>query len=236
MELPAEHGPGLLERRVPGLVLSGHDARSAGFGLRGYGATAFNDGLDGSVGIFVDGVYLGRQGMALGDWLDIDRIEVLRGPQNAAFGKNSSAGALNIVTRQPSPEFEARGETSVGSRGLRQYRGSFSGPLEDGVLAGRLSVFHSERDALVENRYNGAGLNDKDQQGLRGQLLWTPTEVFSARLVGEHGRAADSGSALMASHYSDQTRRRAAFVGYDLPETDPKQREVQHDAPTSSQV
>lgn len=236
MELPAEHGPGLLEQRVPGLVLSGHDARSAGFGLRGYGATAFNDGLDGSVGIFVDGVYLGRQGMALGDWLDIDRIEVLRGPQNAAYGKNSSAGALNIVTRQPSPDFEARGETSVGSRGLRQYRGSFSGPLEDGVLAGRLSVFHSERDALVENRYNGAGLNDKDQQGLRGQLLWTPTEVFSARLVGEHGRAADSGSALMASHYSDQTRRRAAFVGYDLPETDPKQREVQHDAPTSSQV
>ena len=67
MELPAEHGPGLLEQRVPGLVLSGHDARSAGFGLRGYGATAFNDGLDGSVGIFVDGVYLGRQGMALGD-------------------------------------------------------------------------------------------------------------------------------------------------------------------------
>lgn len=236
VERPGGHAPSLLEQRVPGLVLSGHNARDIGFGMRGYGATAFNDGLEGSVGVFVDGVYLGRQGMALGDWLDIERVEVLRGPQNTAFGKNSSAGALNIVTRPPSPEFEARGETSVGSRGLRQHRGSFSGPLEDGVLAGRLSVFHTERDALVENRYSGAGLNDKDQQGLRGQLLWTPTEAFSARLVGEHGRADDSGSVLMASHYSDQTRRRAAFVGYDLPATDPKKREVQHDAPTGSRV
>ncbi|AHL75725.1 hypothetical protein CH92_11665 [Stutzerimonas stutzeri] len=236
VERPGEHAPGLLEQRVPGLVLSGHNARFAGIGLRGYGATAFNDGLEGSVGVFVDGVYLGRQGMALGDWLDIDRIEVLRGPQNTAFGKNSSAGALNIVTRQPSSEFEARGETSVGSQGLRQYRGSISGPLQNGVLAGRLSAFQTERDALVENHYNGASLNDKNEQGLRGQLLWTPNDVFSARLVGEYGKQDESGNALMASHYSDQTRRRAAFVGYDLPVTDPKQGEVQHDAPTSSRV
>lgn len=220
-----------IQQRVPGLVVSGHDARYAGFGLRGFGATAYNDGLEGSVGTFVDGVYLARQGLAFSELLDIERIEVLRGPQGTLFGKNTSAGALNIVTRQPTFHPEASLEARFGEYGLRQYRGTLSGPLQNGVLAGRLSAFDSSADGWVENLAAGSRLGGRDGQGLRGQLLWTPNLDFSARLIVDYARQRQPGYVLQANHYSTQTRSRAAFVGYPLPEADPFQREVRLDEP-----
>lgn len=220
-----------IQQRVPGLVVSGHDARYAGFGLRGFGATAYNDGLEGSVGTFVDGVYLARQGMAFSELLDIERIEVLRGPQGTLFGKNTIAGALNIITRQPTFYPEASMEVSYGEDGLQQYRGMLSGPLLDGVLSGRLSAFDRSADGLVENTADGSQLGDTDRQGLRGQLLWTPSASFSARLIGDDARENGSGNVLLANHYSTQTRSRAAFAGYPLPPTDPYQREARFDEP-----
>lgn len=225
-----------IQRQVPGLVVSGHGPRYAGFGLRGFGATAYNDGLDGSVGVFVDGVYLGRQGMAFSDLLDVERIEVLRGPQGTLFGRNTSAGALNVVTRQPTPYFEAEGETQQGDYGLHQYRGSVSGPLLDGVLAGRLSAFQRTRDGWVDNRYNGSTLNGIDSEGWRGQLLWTPTDTFSARLIGEHGVEDDDGNALMASHYGPQTLARAEYMGYRLLDSDPQRRQVALNTPVRTRT
>lgn len=220
-----------IQQRVPGLVVSGHDARYAGFGLRGFGATAYNDGLEGSVGTFVDGVYLARQGLAFSELLDIERIEVLRGPQGTLFGKNTSAGALNIVTRQPTFHPEASLEARFGEYGLRQYRGTLSGPLQNGVLAGRLSAFDSSADGWVENLAAGSRIGGRDGQGLRGQLLWTPNLDFSARLIVDYARQRQPGYVLQANHYSTQTRSRAAFVGYPLPEADPFQREVRLDEP-----
>ena len=220
-----------IQQRVTGLVVSGHDARYAGFGLRGFGATAYNDGLEGSVGTFVDGVYLARQGLAFSELLDIERIEVLRGPQGTLFGKNTSAGALNIVTRQPTFHPEASLEARFGEYGVRQYRGMLSGPLQNGVLAGRLSAFDSSADGWVENLAEGSRLGGRDGQGLRGQLLWTPNLDFSARLIADYARQHQPGYVLQANHYSTQTRSRAAFVGYPLPEADPFQREVRLDEP-----
>ena len=225
-----------IQQRVPGLVVSGHNARYMGLGLRGFGATTYNDGLEGSVGVFVDGVYQGRQGMAFGELLDIERIEVLRGPQGTLFGKNTSAGALNVITRQPTPYFESSAAVSHGGHGLRQYRGSVSGPLVEDVLAGRLSFFDSSRDALVDNLYDGGSLNDSNGRGMRGQLLWTPTEIFSARLIGEYGLQDDVGHALTSSHYSQQTRERAAFMNHALPPADPKRRQVDVNEPYRSQT
>jgi len=220
-----------IQQRVPGLVVSGHDARYAGFGLRGFGATAYNDGLESSVGTFVDGVYLARQGLAFSGLLDIERIEVLRGPQGTLFGKNTSAGALNIVTRQPTFHPEASLEARFDEHGLRQYRGTLSGPLHNGVLAGRLSAFDSSADGRVENLADGPRPGDRDSQGLRGQLLWTPNADFSARLIADYARQSQPGNVLLANHYSTQTRDRAAFVGYPLPQADPYRREVRLDEP-----
>lgn len=223
-----------IQQRVPGLVVSGHNARYMGLGLRGFGATTYNDGLEGSVGMFVDGVYQSRQGMAFGELLDVERIEVLRGPQGTLFGKNTSAGALNVITRQPTPYYESSAEVTYGSHGLRQYRGSLSGPLVEDVLAGRLSFFDSARDGLVDNLHDGTSLNDRDGRGLRGQLLWTPTDTFSARLIGEYGLQDDVGHALTSSHYSQQTRERAAFMNHTLPPADPKRRQVDVNEPYRS--
>ncbi len=223
-----------IQRQVPGLLVSGHGPRYAGFGLRGFGATAYNDGLDGSVGVFVDGVYMGRQGMAFSDFLDVERVEVLRGPQGTLFGRNTSAGAVNVVTRRPTPYFEAQGETEQGEYALHEYRGSLSGPLLDSVLAGRLSVFQRRRDGWVDNRYDGSTLNGGDSEGWRGQLLWTPTDAFSARLIAEHGLEDLDGNALMASHYGPQTRERAAYLGYRLPDSDPARRRVALDTPITT--
>lgn len=220
-----------IQQRVPGLVVSGHDARYAGFGLRGFGATAYNDGLEGSVGTYVDGVYQARQGMAFTELMDIERIEVLRGPQGTLFGKNTTAGALNIVTRQPTFQPEANLEASYGERGLREYRGTISGPLQDDVLAGRLNVFDSSSEGSVENLQDGSRLGDSDSQGLRGQLLWTPNSDFSARLITDYAEQNEAGNVLLVNHYSEQTRKRARFVGYPLAEPDPYQRENRIDAP-----
>ncbi|AZE46530.1 TonB-dependent receptor [Pseudomonas chlororaphis] len=225
-----------IQQRVPGLVVSGHDARYAGFGLRGFGATAYNDGLEGSVGTYVDGVYQARQGMAFTELMDIERIEVLRGPQGTLFGKNTTAGALNIITRQPTFQPEANLEASYGERGLREYRGTISGPLQDDALAGRLNAFDSTTDGSVENLQDGSRLGDADSQGLRGQLLWTPTADFGARLIADYAEQNEAGNVLLVNHYSEQTRKRGKFFGYPLTEPAPYKRESRIDAPGHPQT
>src|SRR5690606_4097133 len=122
-------------------------------------------GIDGSVGVFLDGVYLGRQGMSLYDLVDLQRVEVLRGPQGTLYGKNTSAGAINISSRAPTFEPEGSAEVSFGEYGLRQYRGTVSGALVDGVLAGRLTGYDVERDGLIDNVYDGSELRDQNRQG-----------------------------------------------------------------------
>lgn len=235
LDASGQHSLQAIQERVPGLVVSGHNARYAGFGLRGFGATAYNDGLESSVGVFVDGIYLGRSGMAFNDLLDVQRVEVLRGPQGTLFGKNTSAGAINIVTRQPTEYFESNAEATLGSDGLREYRGVVSGPLIDGILMGRLSASENTKDPEVENRQDGSRLNDQDRQSLRGQLLWEPNDSFSARLIADRAWQDETGNALLASHYSRETLGRAAFMGYTLPPTDPYRRETRLDGVTRTQ-
>ncbi|TBV09154.1 TonB-dependent receptor [Stutzerimonas kirkiae] len=230
LEQAGHYGLRDIQQQAPGLVVSGHGPRHAGYGLRGFGATAYNDGLDSSVGIFVDGVYLGRQGMAFSDLLDIERIEVLRGPQGTLFGKNSSAGALNIATRQPTFHDEVEAEASFGSYGERRYRATLSGPLLDDVLAGRFSFVDRKRDGTVDNHYDGSSLNDIDSQALRGQLLWTPNEYLSARLIADVGRD-DSANTVLPSHYSGQSDARGAALGYHILATAPFEREVWSNMP-----
>ena len=117
-----------LQTQTPSLTAYQSNARNSSIGIRGIGVSSASDGLDSSVGVYVDDVYLGRPGMSLEDLIDIDRVEVLRGPQGTLFGRNSDAGVLNITTKGPSFDYGATVEGSIGDYGYNQERLSLTGP------------------------------------------------------------------------------------------------------------
>ncbi|SDA10811.1 iron complex outermembrane recepter protein [Sphingomonas sp. NFR15] len=156
-------------------------------GVRGIGNNGFNtDGIDGSVGIFVDGVYTGRQGMVSTDFNDLAQVELLRGPQGTLFGKNTTAGAVIINTLKPSFDFGANAEATVGNQGYQEVKGGVTGPLIPGKLALRLSGYYSKTDGNYPNQFNQSYQNARQGQGIRAQLLATPTDMLSIRLIGTY--------------------------------------------------
>jgi len=118
-----------LQQLVPSVNVAYMHARQSSVSIRGLGNNPASDGLEGSVGLYLDNVYLGRPGMAVFDLMDIEQLEVLRGPQGTLFGKNTTAGVINISTRAPSFTPERSIETSVGEDGYFQTKGTLSGPL-----------------------------------------------------------------------------------------------------------
>ncbi|MDB5447947.1 MAG: TonB-dependent receptor [Phenylobacterium sp.] len=181
-----------LQNRVPNLTAFNTNPRNSSVGIRGIGVSSAADGLDTSVGVYVDGVYLGRPGMSLTDMIDVDQVEVLRGPQGTLFGRNSSAGVLNITTRKPSFTFGGSAEASFGDYGYHQYRASVTGPLIEGLLAGRLTAFRTDRDGVLDNRTTHLRGNSIGRSGVRGQLLFTPTPKVTARLIAEYADESDT--------------------------------------------
>ncbi len=202
-------------------------------GIRGIGNNGFNtDGIDGSVGIFVDGVYTGRQGMVSSDFNDIADVELLRGPQGTLFGKNTTAGAVIINTLKPSMEFGATGEATSGNYGFKELKGSVTGPLIADKLALRLSAFYNTRDGNYRNLFKGNFQNGRGGWGVRGQLLATPTENLTVRLIGTHGRQSfPTISPLILSVYTPSAlQARMAAAGYKLLTTTKEQRNVNIDS------
>jgi iron complex outermembrane receptor protein len=165
--------------------------------IRGIGANPSNDGLQGSAGVFLDGVYLGRPGMAVFDLIDVTQVEVLRGPQGTLFGKNTTAGAITITTAPPSETPQAVAQVSGGNYGYLQLQGDVSGPLIPGLLAMRLTGYSTVRDGWVTDTANGSHLDGVHTNGARAQLLFTPTPAFRLRLIGEYDFEKDSNGATL---------------------------------------
>jgi iron complex outermembrane recepter protein len=171
----------------PSLQYYSSNPRNSAANIRGLGAPfgLTNDGIEQGVGFYVDQVYYARSGTTTLDFIDVDRVEVLRGPQGTLYGKNTTAGAINVVSRAPSFDFEGRAELSVGNLGYVQARGSLSGPIVDDVLALRVGFSATHRRGTIYNVTSGNWVNEQDSKGIRGQLLWRAAPNLELTLSGD---------------------------------------------------
>src|SRR6187399_3400845 len=227
---------------VPTVQLYSSNPRNTGINIRGLGSPfgLTNDGLDPGVGIYVDGVYIARPAAATFDFIDVERIEVLRGPQGTLFGKNTTAGAFNITTRKASFIPGANFEVSFGNYGYVQAKASITGPLSK-TLAARISFSGTQRDGLVKNINTGKYTNDINNLGVRAQLLFKPSENTSVTLVGDLSRQRPDGYAQVVAGVVE-TKRAAyrqfnAIIGdlnYSLPTDNAFDRKIDHDTPWRS--
>ena len=160
---------------VPALNYSSANPRNTAFTIRGLGSSVVavsqaNDGLEPGVGFYVDQVYHARPATAAFDFVDIDRIEVLRGPQGTLFGKNTTAGAIHIITLAPTFDWQAQGEASYGEFNFFQARAAVSGPIVEDKLAFRVSGLATRREGVLHNVTTGTDQNNLNNQSVRGQL------------------------------------------------------------------
>ncbi|GMG88400.1 TonB-dependent receptor [Biformimicrobium ophioploci] len=162
-----------LEQYTPSLkIQSGPDTRTTSIRIRGIGSAGSNAGIDPSVGVFIDGVYQGRAGMNISDLVDIERIEVLRGPQGTLYGKNTAAGAINVITSKPSSNYEAEADLVLANNNRKELRSMVNVPLGDAGNAMRASAFVIKGDHLYENAFNGDELNNANKWGLKTRFLF----------------------------------------------------------------
>lgn len=176
-----------LQQVAPSLVFnSSSGATQSILTIRGIGTAGQNSGLEQSVGVFIDGVYRGRPGAALGDFIDVEAVEVLRGPQGTLFGRNTSAGVISVRTKKPSYEPSAKITASMGDYGYKQLQGTATGPLIADTLAASLSASWQEREGYIEDEQTGFEYNDKDRTTVRGQLHWDISDKTSLRIIADY--------------------------------------------------
>ena len=178
-----------LDQVSPSLLVSSttSEAGAAVARIRGIGTVGDNPGLEGSVGVFIDGVYRPRAGMALTDLGPLDRIEVLRGPQGTLFGRNTSAGLISIITAKPRFTPEISGQIDAGNHNYWRAQASVTGPLSD-TIAARLDAVWVKRDGFLKDVISGRDLNDRHRWMTRGQVLFQPNSDFSFRLIADYSR------------------------------------------------
>jgi iron complex outermembrane receptor protein len=176
-----------LQQLQPALQFYSSNPRNSAINIRGLGAPfgLTNDGIEQGVGLYIDQVYIGRIGASTFDFVDVDRVEVLRGPQGTLYGKNTTAGAVNITTRAPSFTPEARAEISTGNYGFFQLKSSFSAPIADDKLAVRISTSLTKRGGTIYDTAIDKNLQKQDNFGVRGQLLWRAAPNLDFTLMGD---------------------------------------------------
>jgi iron complex outermembrane receptor protein len=227
---------------VPSVQLYSSNPRNTGLNIRGLGSPfgLTNDGLDPGVGYYVDGVYYARPAATTLDFIDVDRIEVLRGPQGTLFGKNTSNGAFNIVSKAPSFKPGGVFESSFGNFGYIQAKLSVTGPISQ-KLAARLSFSGTQRDGLVYNQTADQQTNDLNNLGFRGSLLYNASARVKITFIADATRQRPNGYAQVAAGVV--TTQRSAYrqfnaiatdLNYSLPTLNAYERRIDQNTNTRS--
>lgn len=228
-----------LKELVPSVQLYSSNARNTTLNIRGLGSTfgLTNDGIDPGVGFYIDGVYHARPAATSLDFVDIDQIEILRGPQGTLFGKNTTAGAFNITTKKPSDIPGAKVELSYGNYNYLQAKASVTGKVAKN-LSTRISFSGTQRSGTIFNVNDQQRYNGLNNIGVKGQLYWTPTEKLSFQLIGDYNNQKPDGSSLVVAGIT-KTKRSAyrqydaiiKDLGYELPVVDPFARKIYTNTP-----
>jgi iron complex outermembrane receptor protein len=177
-----------LQTAVPSLRVSQlQSSANTNFIIRGFGNGANNAGIEPSVGVFIDGVYRSRSAAQIGDLPNVERIEVLRGPQSTLFGKNASAGVISIVTQKPQYEFGGSAEVTYGNFNAITVKGDVTGPISE-TVAFSIGGSYNRRDGYAQDLNLDTDVNDRNRWGVRGQLLFEPTDALSIRLIGDYDK------------------------------------------------
>jgi iron complex outermembrane recepter protein len=175
-----------LQFLVPSLrVTQLQSSGNTNFLIRGFGNGANNAGIEPSVGVFIDGVYRSRTASALSDLPNLERIEVLRGPQSTLFGKNASAGVISVITAKPSlVETTGSASLTIGEYDQVIVKADVNGPLSD-TVGFSLSGSYNSRDGYYDNLAGGEALGQQDRIGMRGQLLFAPSDDLEVRFIAD---------------------------------------------------
>ncbi|MDZ4691486.1 TonB-dependent receptor [Terricaulis sp.] len=167
----------------------------ANYSIRGVGINSSIASVDPAVGLFIDGMYVGVNAGSLTDMFDVEAVEVLRGPQGALYGRNVTGGAVLVRTRAPTDVFEAHGRVAVETGTNFITEAAISGPLAEGVLAGRLSIYRADDDGWLENDFDGSSFGRNETSIYRAALRFTPSADFEALLRVEQGNIHGDGPA-----------------------------------------
>ncbi len=161
--------------------------------IRGIGLTSFASGADPSVAFYVDGVYVGRPTEQLSSMYDIDRVEVLRGPQGSLYGRNATGGAVNVITQSPTADFSGYLTETAGNYDLHQTQGAISGPLNSsGTLLGRVAFDFLNHNGYGEDEAQHHPVDDANKQNVRGTLEFKPDDKVDLKIVSEFTHESDN--------------------------------------------
>lgn len=182
-----------IQAAAPNVVL-GRATNSAILSIRGIGSSNIFIGSDPSSTVHIDGVYIARPNMVLGDFVDLERIEVLRGPQGTLYGRNAVGGTINIITRKPDDQLRIGASAEYGSYDLRRLTASISGPLAGDTVSVSVAGLLSDRDGYVHNLDQGIGdLADEKVRAVRGALRLKPSDTVTIDLSADYMRTRGSG-------------------------------------------
>jgi outer membrane receptor protein involved in Fe transport len=214
-----------LQTNAPGLTVDqNQNATTSNFSIRGIGTGGNNFGFESAVGLYVDGVYRSRQSSMINQLVDMQSVDILRGPQGTLFGRNTLAGAIQFGTVKPDHEGTGFAEVTVGNYGLLNLSGAASISAIEDVLAFRVTGFSSERDGTFDNLTGPDGsdtINDRDRYGFRAQALWTPTDDLTVRVIADYAELDEVCCGFSILYDADRNDQRNIIGSVTLPGAPP---------------